>query len=84
MQITIFLPYNDIVAKMMKTNNELKLEQTQSDGRTDVQTERERVCINEIIGLNAFRVLCEISVISPPKNRKNTTVYKMRDDCTDV
>jgi len=35
MQITIFLPYNNIVAKTTKTNNELKLEQTQLDGRTD-------------------------------------------------
>lgn len=71
----IFYPIM-MVAKMTKTNNELKLEQTQLDGRTDGHAEREREwCINEIIGVRF--VHCVKPVISPLLNGKQE--FKMHD-----
>lgn len=60
---------------MTKTNNELKLEQTQLDGRTDGHAESERECINEIIGVRF--VHCVKLVISPPKQK--IIEFKMHD-----
>lgn len=56
---------------MTKTNNELKLEQTQLDGRTG----RVRESVNEIIGL-CF-VYYVKPVISPPITKNNNSLKNM-------
>jgi len=71
----MFLPYNDSCENATKTNNELKLEQTQLDGRTDCAGERVHKRNNN---WTTFCIHCVKPVISPSNNhRKQQSLKRM-------